>query len=123
MANATAIEFLKKTTQELIDFEPTLIQLVHAPILVANGRGGLTPSGSVTPEPVAKNRFFSQTTSKESVVVKSEGREILVDWVLVGLVDDDIREGDTFTVSGVTYKVWTIHDDKRWQTKGLVARA
>lgn len=123
MATSTAIEFLKKTTQELISFEPTLITLTHPPALVSNGRGGLVPSGSPVTESTPVARFFSQTTPKEQVIVKSEGREVLVDWVIIGLVDDDIREGDTFTVSGKNYKVWTIHEDRRWQTKGLVSRA
>ena len=123
MATGTAIEFLKKTTQELIDLEPTPITLTHAPAMVSNSRGGLTASGSPVTESLPVNRFFSQTTPKESVIVKSEGREVVVDWVLIGLVGDDIRENDTFSVSGVQYKVWVVHDDKRWQTKGLVSRA
>jgi hypothetical protein len=123
MAHQDAIEFLKKTTAELISFEPTLIALTHAPVLVSNGRGGLTLSGAAVTETTPKNRFFSQTTPKESVTIKSEGKEIVVDWVLIGLVDDDIREGDTFVVGGVSYKVWNVHDDQRWQKKGLVTRA
>lgn len=123
MANATTIEYLKKTTEALIAFEPTMVRLTHAPALVSNGRGGLTPSGSSTTESTAKARFFSQTTPKEVVMVKNEGREVVVDWVLIGPVGDDIREGDTFTLQGVNYKVWVVHDDKRWETKGLVSRA
>lgn len=123
MATISAIEFLKKTTEELINHEPTFITLIHPPALVANGRGGFIADGAPVAEMVGRNRFFSQTTAKEQVVIKSEGKEILVDWVLIGLVDDDIRESDTFTVGGVIYKVWTIHDDRRWQIKGLVSRA
>lgn len=122
MPTNSAVEFLKKTTDALIEFEPTLVQLTHPPVMVSNGRGGLTASGSGTLESVAKERFFSQTTPKETVTIKSEGKEIVVDWVLVGPFGDDIREGDTFTVNGTKYKVWNVHEDKRWQTKGLVSR-
>jgi hypothetical protein len=123
MANASAIDFLKKTTDTLIAFDPTPITLTHAPAMVSNGRGGVIASGSTTTETSPKNRFFSMTTPKETVTIKSEGREVVVDWVLVGPFGDDIREGDTFTVGGIGYKVWIVHDDKRWQTKGLVSRA
>lgn len=123
MATSNAIEFLRRTTDTLIEFEPTAITLTHPPAMVSNGRGGVVASGSSVSETQPKNRFFSQTTPKEVVVIKSEGREILVDWVLIGPYGDDIREGDTFTVAGTNYKVWTVHDDKRWQTKGLVSRA
>lgn len=123
MATSAAIEFLKKTTDALIEFEPTMVTLTHAPAFVDNGRGGVVSSGAAVSETVPKARFFSQTTPKESVIIKNEGREVVVDWVLVGPFGDDIREEDTFVVGGVKYKVWVVHDDKRWQTKGLVSRA
>lgn len=100
-----------------------MIQLTHAPVQVSDGRGGYKGSGSPQTEPEPKARFFSQTTPKESVLIKQEGKELLVDWVLVGLPGDDIREEDTFLVAGVEYKVWNVHDDKRWQVKGLCRRA
>lgn len=123
MANAQTVEFLRKTTDTLIEYEPTMVQLTHPPEMIPNGRGGLTPSGTSTAEDAPVARFFSQTTPQEIVSIKSEGREVVVNWVLVGPYGDDIREGDTFTVDGVEYKVWVVHDDKRWQTKGLVSRA
>ncbi len=118
-----SIPFLIETTKTLIEIEPTMIQLTHQAARVDNGRGGLTTSGSPTTEPTPKARFFSETTPKEQAVIKQEGKELVVDWVLVGMPGDDIRENDTFVVAGVQYKVWNVHDDKRWQVKGLCLRA
>src|SRR6478609_10529087 len=118
-----SIPILIKTTEVLIECEPTAIRLLHAPELEDNGRGGKKRQGVGVLESAPVNRFFSQTTPRETVTIKSEGKDLIIDWVLIGLPGDDIRAGDEFTVDGYVYKVWEVHPDTRWQVKGLCKRS
>jgi hypothetical protein len=106
-----------KSTRDLIDSDPTPITLFHSE-WVNDGRGGRRRSTVAEPEaPAPVDRFFSAIAADKSVSFNMLGITKDRVYILIGMPDDDIQEGDVFQVNAKNFRVIWVDDDRRYQTK------
>lgn len=117
LTDATELEELRKTTRDLIEED-------HLPIaLVRSGWERTATAGirKIDPEPQdAVDRFFGAITGDPREIRTGAGEQLVALHVLIGLPDDDIQEGDTFTVGNRTFLVAEVHPDHSYQCKAWV---
>lgn len=108
-----------KTTQDLIYHCGRDLELNRRASYVSDGAGGRVRQGSdVLQSP--KRLFFQQIRSNDVYYVNQQGESVLSTYVLLGMPDDDIQEGDTFSVDGLSFEVIWIHPDIRYEKRAEV---
>lgn len=111
------VDDLIQSTADLIASEPSSIALSRVET-TSDGAGGRRPGAPVDLEAV--DRFFSYVAANPITHFDDGGSYKSEAGVLIGMPDDDIRNGDTFTHNGLNFRVTKVFDDRRYQTKAEV---
>lgn len=91
---------------------------------VDDGEGGQIPApaapGEDPDEPVSiKQRYFTTVVAEPVDETTDQGERLLINFVLIGKWDDDIREGDWFYVKNERYQIEFVDPNQDYQTKGV----
>lgn len=111
---------LRRSTEDLIAEEGMPIALIRAgeewTRTAAGGiRKNATNPATDTQDPV--RRYFGDSAADPKQVESAQGEQLVLDRVLIGTFDDDIREGDEFMVSNRKFLVGEVHPDHIFETK------
>lgn len=117
----TRLDDRTQSTQDLIASEPTTITLNRS-TWESDGADGRRRSSAPVAQP-AKQRFFSGIAADRSIAFNQLGLRKERIYILIGLPDDDIQEGDLFTLPTGNYRVVWVDDDRRYQCKAEVVHA
>lgn len=106
-------------TRGLIESAPTRIELNHLGGWVPDGAGGRKrdPNGTKERE---RAYFFEGVAQPELYFLSETTSEVVGTYILIGMPDYDIRDGDWWEDQGVRYHVQFVHHDKSYQVKAEV---
>lgn len=108
-----------RTTKLFIQEEGSFVALVREGTFSRTAAGGQVKGGiPQTFDPV--KRFFAGVSRDNRLVLDWKGKKVEADHVLIGLPDDDMKPGDTFSLDGKNYEIVFVNNDHRWETKGYV---
>jgi hypothetical protein len=108
-----------RITNQLIRRFGRDIALVRPAGWVSDGAGGRIRSGTETLLPPVR-RFFSGTVPNNDFRIRAQGERQVGRFVLIGLPDDDIQQGDYWIDGTTTYRVDYVHDYPRYETRAEV---
>ena len=114
---------LRKSTEDLIASEGMEIALIrHGDGWTRTESGGIRKNTTTQPGDAmpAKRRFFGDTMDRPRTFQNMRGEELTLNRVLIGLVDDDIREGDEFMIGDRKFLVGEVHPDRIYEVKAWV---
>jgi hypothetical protein len=104
-------------TQMLLAREGAEVVLMRPPASVSDGEGGtVAPTGPSVPL-AAQTMLVSGVTRDSSYAVAEQGERLVNRFVVIGLPDLDIKQGDELAWLGETIKIDMVYEDRRWQTK------
>lgn len=107
-------------TRRLIESEPSEIVLVRPVAKERTAAGGVARGSSSTTDLDPQTLFFGGVGQDMQRQVTVSGTLVTLRWVLIGLPEADIEEGDRFVHWGRNFRVFEINPDTRWQRKGMV---
>ncbi len=120
MSRITELQAQRRVTEQLIRRFGRDIALVRPAAYISDGAGGRTRSGTDSFLPAVR-RFFSGSTPNTGFVVRFQGERQVGSFVLIGLPDDDIQQGDYWQDGATMYRVTYVHDNPRYETRAEVA--
>lgn len=118
ITDATEIRELRKSTEDLIAYDHVAVSLSRTEYERSPG-GGVRKAGAPTVQD-PKDRYFGDVIQDPHVIQTEAGEETVTSKVLIGPYDDDIQEGDEFTVAGHDYKVAEVIPDHTYETRAWV---
>jgi len=107
---------LRKQTIRFVKENATVVQIQRGTGMVPDGAGGWTPAPGSTPIDPQEFRLIIQNTSGYTATRNIDGETISPAFVMIGMYDANVQEGDTFVLDGNGYRVSFVRDDKRYET-------
>lgn len=109
-------------TRLLLAREGNDVVLSRPPKAVSDGEGGVVEPTGVPLALAAQRMFVSGVTRdsdyrQSSYIVNEQGEKFVNRFVIIGMPDLDILQGDEFAWHDETIKIDMVHEDRRWQTK------
>ena len=108
-----------RQTQQLIDGEPTQLVLKRNPPAIKTAAGGRVAA----PDPVdlePQTVFFGAKSRDDLPLQDTQGERVIQYYVVVGMPDLDIQNGDTFMVNGMDFTVTFVHRNLAYEIKADV---
>jgi len=88
-------------------------------VQVSDGAGGKKTS-SEADQPAQMVRVVGARAS--ATIVTADGKQRSLDKTVVGRIDLDIEDGDTFTYEGTEYEILGVNRDPGWRTAASAVR-
>lgn len=120
LSSAKMIPALIQSTATIIAQEGRTIVLERPGDPVPDGAGGFRPADPPTVAQPPLRLYYSGIAGVRFNPVEhysEQGENMRVRAVIIGMPDDDIREGDRFTVDGFTFVINFMHPNREYQTK------
>lgn len=89
--------------------------MLKRPKKISDGMGGFKKLSDETIPP-QKMRLVTQTESVTVVSHTADGEEVNVDYVLIGMWDSNISNGDYFIMNGHKYEIVLVREDRSYET-------
>lgn len=118
MTSVIELTELRRQTAILIARRGQDIALWRKAAPTPSGAGGFIPAADPNAPLLTKKRFFQTTIMPASDRSDVRGEKTFVQFVIIGLVGDDIQENDWFFVNGRRYDIDFIDPDRTFQLKG-----
>lgn len=96
------------------------MSLSRPPEYIDDGEGGQVRLGDEDTTLPPVKRFYGSLVRQGEHIVTPAGEQFFTEHVLIGMPNDDIREGDTFTIGDRRMHVRYIHPDTTYQVKAYV---
>jgi hypothetical protein len=112
------IDLQRRSTQFMIDDDPTDIELIPRDLVTKSANGGQYQQPQ---SPRAMQRFkLIPMTSSQKTTVTADGRERIIDYTLLGAWDATVEIGDYWVDAGKRYEVVALSPGHNYETKALI---
>lgn len=110
---------LRQSTVDLITWQGQSIALVRPSQPVPDGAGGFKANTASPTTGTPVRRFLSRVRADAPDIADAAGQRRIQSFVLIGVYNDDIAEGDYFLEDGIRWNIDAIEMNRDYQTKAF----